>query len=92
MSYAGKLASNTMYLEDSGSDSLTQPILIPSALALPEQDLHTFRHVDPEESVEIAHDRSERCKTDRFEYAVVFKVFSPEGCDLEVELYHKDSV
>lgn len=66
--------------------------MIPSALALPEQDGHTLGHVNSQESVEVPYDGRDDSKCDSFGDSVLREMFSSKFGDLQVELDDEGSI
>ncbi len=85
-------APSVSRLPSTDRSALAQPIIVPAALALLEQDLEALGHVNPQEAVEVADDGRERRERDGLGDAVRGEVFAPERGDLEVELDHKGAV
>jgi hypothetical protein len=72
--------------------AVAELVVAMSVSALLEQNLHAFRHVNPEEHVGVADDRREHRQGDCFCNGVVRKKLLPEDLHLEVPLYDKGAV
>jgi hypothetical protein len=72
--------------------AVAELIVIMSFSALLEQNLHTFRHVNPEEHVGIADDCREYRQGDCFRDGIVSKKLLPEDLHFEVPLDNKGAV
>lgn len=66
--------------------ALAEVVVVAAALALLEQDRHALGHVDPEEVVEVRHERGRAREDDSLGDAVARQVFAPERGDLQVVL------
>ena len=66
--------------------------MITSTLTLAEEQGHAFRHVYPEETVEVADKGSEGSQSDSLRNSVSRQVFSSERRHLKVELDDKGAI
>lgn len=61
-------------------------------LTFSEENLHTLRHVDPQEHVGIAYDRRKDCQKCGFENGILRKVFLAESLRPQVPLDHECTI
>lgn len=73
-------------------DSLAEVVVVAAAITLPEEDSHTFGHINTKKTVPVSNHSSQRCKRDRFYDGIICEMFPPESGPLHVELYHKSSI
>lgn len=63
-----------------------------STLAFAEQNLHHLRHVDLQEHIRIAQERSKASKDNRLDDGVLGQIFLPERCDPKIPFDHECAV
>ena len=74
------------------SNLLTQVVVIPAPVTLPEQYRHTFRHIDPQKSVEVSNHSCENSEGYGLGHSMIRKVPATESGNLQVELYYDSSI
>lgn len=52
-------------------NALAKAVVITSSLTFPKQNIHTLRHIDPKESVEIPYESRDSSEDDRFRYPML---------------------
>ena len=63
-----------------------------SAFTFAEENLHDFRHVNLQEHVRVAKNRSEGSKNHRFSDGIIGEVFLAEGRYSEIPLDHEGTI
>jgi len=71
---------------------LTKTIVVSSALAFPKQERHHLRHIYPQESIEVANDRSDGGQSDGFGDSVRGEILATESRHLKIELDDQCSI
>ena len=71
---------------------LTEVVVIPALVTLPEQYRHAFRHIDPQKSVEVSNHACENGKGYSLGQSMVREMPTAECGNLQVELYDDSSV
>jgi len=74
------------------NDLLTEVVVIPALVTLSEQYRHTFRHIDPQKSVEVSNHSCKNSQSHSLGHSVICKVPTTESRNLQVEFYDDGSV